>query len=157
MTITGTPQAPPGAPARPRETAVSPLDAEDLRTRVHKVIEEFLARQGDVLDGVSPDCGPLVEYVGDLMRGGKRLRAAFCYWGWRGAGGPDCAQIVEAAGALELFQAAALLHDDVMDDSDTRRGRPAAHRRMASLHRGNGSGEACFSCSFFEKKEPKKL
>jgi geranylgeranyl diphosphate synthase, type I len=118
--------------------AVTPLDAEDLRTRVQKVVEEFLAGQGDVLDGVGPDCSPLVDYVADLMRGGKRLRPAFCYWGWRGAGAPDGEEIVRAATALEFFQAAALIHDDVMDDSDTRRGAPAVHRRFAALHRGGG-------------------
>ena len=76
----------------------------------------------------------LSEAIGDLLRGGKRLRAAFCYWAWRGAGGPDGEEIVAAAAAMELFQAAALIHDDVMDDSDTRRGMPAAHRRFATLH-----------------------
>jgi geranylgeranyl diphosphate synthase type I len=111
------------------------LDAEDLRSRVHKVIEEFLARQADALDAVSPDCGPLVEYVADLMRGGKGLRPAFCYWGWRGAGAPDTEAIARAAASLEFFQAAALIHDDVMDDSATRRGAPAVHRRFAGLHR----------------------
>jgi geranylgeranyl diphosphate synthase type I len=116
----------------------SPLDAEDLRTRVHKIIEEFLAGQGDVLDAVSTDCAPLVEYVADLMRGGKRLRPAFCYWGWRGTGAHDAEGIVRAAAALEFFQAAALIHDDVMDNSDTRRGAPAVHRRFATLHRGGG-------------------
>jgi geranylgeranyl diphosphate synthase type I len=122
----------------------SPLDAEDLRTRVQKIVEEFLAGQGDVLDAVSTDCAPLVEYVADLMRGGKRLRPAFCYWGWRGAGAPDGEGIVRASAALEFFQAAALIHDDVMDNSDTRRGAPAVHRRFATLHRGGrwtGDGE----------------
>jgi geranylgeranyl diphosphate synthase, type I len=116
----------------------SPLDTEDLRTRIHEIIEEFLAGQGDVLDAVSTDCAPLVDYVADLMRGGKRLRPAFCYWGWRGAGAPDVEGIVRASAALEFFQAAALIHDDVMDDSDTRRGAPAVHRRFAALHRGGG-------------------
>jgi geranylgeranyl diphosphate synthase, type I len=116
----------------------NPLDAEDLRSRVQKALDDHLSMQAARLEQLGPDLGSMVDVITDLLQGGKRLRAAFCYWGWRGADGPDCAQIVEAAGALELFQAAALLHDDVMDDSDTRRGRPAAHRRMASLHRGNG-------------------
>ncbi len=115
-----------------------PLDTEDLRTRVHKVLEEFLARQCVVLEDVSPDCAPLVDYVLDLTRGGKRLRPAFCYWGWRAHGGADCAEIASASAALEFFQAAALIHDDVMDDSDTRRGMPAVHRRFATLHRSAG-------------------
>jgi len=117
---------------------VNPLDAEDLRSRVHKVLEDFLSAQVDALEAVSPDCAPMVEAVADLMRGGKRLRPAFCYWGWRGAGGADDEAIVTAAAALEFFQAAALIHDDVMDDSDTRRGMPAVHRRFATLHRGSG-------------------
>ena len=116
----------------------SPLDAEDLRTRVQKALDDFLAVQAQRLEEVSPDLAPLHEAVSDLLNGGKRLRPAFCYWAWRGAGGADSAAIIAAASALELFQAAALLHDDVMDDSDTRRGMPAAHRRMAALHRGNG-------------------
>ena len=125
-------------------TDPSPLDAEDLRTRVQKALDDFLSRQAEVLDAISDDLSPLMESLTDLLRGGKRLRPAFCYWGWRGAGGPDDARVVEVAASLELFQAAALLHDDVMDGSDTRRGMPAAHRRFAALHRGNawlGSSE----------------
>ncbi|HZI96780.1 MAG TPA: polyprenyl synthetase family protein [Actinomycetales bacterium] len=120
-----------------------PLDVEDLRTRVAKVLDDVLAHQSDVLEQVSPECAPLVETVADLLAGGKRLRPAFCYWGWRGAGGGDDDCIVKAAAALELFQAAALIHDDVMDHSDTRRGMPAVHRRFATLHRGNAwAGDA---------------
>jgi geranylgeranyl diphosphate synthase type I len=118
--------------------AVNPLDAEDLRIRVHKALDDFLSRQVDILESVSPDCAPLVEAIAELVRGGKRLRPAFCYWGFRGAGGPDGEALVAAAASMEFFQAAALIHDDVMDDSDTRRGLPAVHRRFATLHRGAG-------------------
>jgi geranylgeranyl diphosphate synthase, type I len=119
-------------------TPASPLDAEDLRTRVQKVLDDMLAHQSEILDRVSPDLAPLRDAIGDLLRGGKRLRAAFCYWGWRGAGGPDNTGALEVAASLEVFQAAALIHDDVMDSSDTRRGLPAVHRRFSALHRGNG-------------------
>jgi geranylgeranyl diphosphate synthase type I len=118
--------------------AASPLDAEDLRIRVQKRLDDFLAVQVPILDDVSPDLAPLAEALTDLLRGGKRLRPAFAYWGWRGAGGADSEEAVAAATALELLQACALIHDDVMDGSDTRRGMPAAHRRFATLHRGNG-------------------
>jgi geranylgeranyl diphosphate synthase type I len=80
-----------------------------------------------------------------LLTGGKRMRPAFCFWGFRGAGGTDSDQAVTAAACLELLQACALIHDDVMDGSDTRRGRPAMHRRFAALHRGedwHGAPEA---------------
>jgi geranylgeranyl diphosphate synthase type I len=123
--------------SRPPE-ACSVLDREDLRSRVQKTLDDVLAHQVAVLDDVSVELAPLTEAVTDLLRGGKRLRPAFCYWGWRGSGGADGPEIVSAASSLELFQAAALIHDDVMDASDTRRGLPAAHRRFAELHRGNG-------------------
>jgi geranylgeranyl diphosphate synthase type I len=112
-----------------------PLDAEGLRSRVDKAVDDMLARQADVLDAIGDDLAPLMEALADLLRGGKRLRPAFCYWGWRGAGGSDSPEIVDVAASLELFQAAALIHDDVMDGSDTRRGRPSVHRRVAALHR----------------------
>ena len=125
-------------------TAARFPDAEHLRERVQDVLDEFLARQDKALAAVSPDLGPLMATVTELLRGGKRLRSAFCYWGWRGAAGADDPEgvdeepIVRVAAALEMFQAAALLHDDVMDGSDTRRGRPAAHRQLADLHRARG-------------------
>ena len=116
---------------------MSPLDAADLRSRVGKALEAFLDRQAASLDAIAEDLGPVADALSEfLLQGGKRLRPAFCYWGWRGAGGADTDEIVAAAASLELLQACALIHDDVMDDSDTRRGRPAVHRRFASLHRG---------------------
>jgi geranylgeranyl diphosphate synthase type I len=116
----------------------SPLDAEDLPGRVHKLVAAFLDGEQVVLRAVSEDLSPLADAIIELLQGGKRLRPAFCYWGWRGAGGDDGEEIVTAAAALELFHASALIHDDVMDGSDIRRGRPSAHRRLATLHRDAG-------------------
>ncbi len=119
-------------------TDPGPLQTENLRDRVDAVLAAFLERQASALAEVGPDCQELVDSVVELMRGGKRLRPAFCYWGWRGAGGEPSEAIVAAAASLELFQAAALIHDDLMDDSDLRRGRPAVHRRFAELHAQRG-------------------
>lgn len=117
----------------------TPLDAADLRDRVHKALSAFLAEQVTALDSIAEELGPVGATLSDfLLEGGKRLRPAFCYWGWRGAGGADGDEIVAAASALELLQACALIHDDVMDGSDTRRGRPAVHRGFAAVHRGEG-------------------
>ena len=122
-----------------------PLDAADLRARVQVIVDDVLQRQAALLDTVSPDLEPIVEAVTSLLSGGKRLRAAFCYWGWRGAGGMGTAgnpaldeAAMTASAALEFLQACALIHDDVMDGSDTRRGLPAAHRRFAGVHREAG-------------------
>lgn len=112
--------------------------SEQLRSRVEHELRGFLRSQGEELTAVDENLVPPLEVLADLLAGGKRLRPAFCYWGWRGAGGEDCDEIVTAAASLELLQASAILHDDVMDDSDLRRGKPAAHRRFAALHRERG-------------------
>ncbi|MBP6997474.1 MAG: polyprenyl synthetase family protein [Phycicoccus sp.] len=111
-----------------------PLDDVDLHARVQDCIDAELAHQRDVLAEVGPEAADLVDAVATLLAGGKRLRASFVYWGYRAAGRPDSAALVRLASAMEFFQAAALIHDDVMDDSDIRRGQPAAHRALAAHH-----------------------
>ncbi len=122
----------------PGRWAAAPLEREDLRDRVSAALEVFLDRQAARLHSVGSEVGELVLASRELLGGGKRLRPAFGYWGWRGAGMPDDDRMVVAAASLELFQACAIIHDDVMDRSDTRRGRPAAHRRFGSLHSSAG-------------------
>jgi geranylgeranyl diphosphate synthase type I len=118
--------------------ATAPAGLPRLRDQVQQVLEDFLDRQRPVLDAISGELLPWLEAIGPLLAGGKRLRPAFCYWGWRAAGGTDCPQIISAASALELLHASALVHDDVMDASETRRGRPAVHRRFAARHEAGG-------------------
>lgn len=120
-----------------------PLDSADLRRRVQACLDAELAHQTEVVAELGPDVDDLLAAVTGLLRGGKRLRAAFLYWGHRAAGRPDSDALVRLASAMEIFQAAALIHDDVMDDSDTRRGMPAAHRAMAGAHAARGwTGDA---------------
>jgi len=86
---------------------------------------------------------PLTDFLAparSLLGGGKRLRALLCGAGWAAAA-PGAAlegPVVLAGSALELFQGAALVHDDVMDASQTRRGMPSAHRRFALEHAERG-------------------
>jgi geranylgeranyl diphosphate synthase type I len=105
-----------------------------VRDQVDRALQAFLGRQHDVLLAAGQDLLPGAESISGLLAGGKRLRPAFCYWGWRGAGGPDCPEIINAAAALELLHAAALIHDDLMDASDTRRGQPSLHRQFEARH-----------------------
>lgn len=65
-----------------------------------------------------------------LDAGGKRLRPAFCYWGSRAAGAEDSGSLVRVAASLELLHTFALVHDDIMDASDERRGVPTVHLRL---------------------------
>lgn len=87
---------------------------------------------------ISEDAHPLVDSITSLITGGKRLRALLAWWGWQGAGGSaDDPRIVDLGVALELFQAAALIHDDILDRSDTRRGKPSAHKAFETMHNEN--------------------
>lgn len=120
---------------------MSPVDRAGLRQRVDKALTEFLAGQHAWMKGVDEDLVPVAEAIeAFVLGGGKRLRPAFAYWGFRGAGGGDSDQVVTALAALEFVQASALIHDDLMDRSDTRRGEPAVHRRFAARHRSAGWG-----------------
>ncbi len=121
-------------------TAPAPTGLEDLAGRASRALGEFIDRQALLLTALSPDLRSAGAALREaILAGGKRLRPAFCYWGWRAAGGPaDSPSIVTAAAGLELLHAGALIHDDIMDSSDTRRGRPAAHRRLAAEHTAAG-------------------
>lgn len=123
-------------------TAPALVDAEDLRTRVDALLTEHVETLLPELVRSGAGAAPLAEALSHMLGGGKRLRAAFCWWSWRAHGGDPASTeadaVLRVGAALELFQAAALFHDDVMDDSDTRRGKPAAHRRFAARHAEEG-------------------
>jgi geranylgeranyl diphosphate synthase type I len=118
------------------------VDLENLRTDVDAALREHLERLAAEAGTIGHGTEAVVDQVSELLQGGKRLRAAFCYWSFRAHGGPATGAVRDAVvrmgAALELFQAAALLHDDVMDASDTRRGRPTAHRAFAARHHDRG-------------------
>jgi geranylgeranyl diphosphate synthase type I len=117
---------------------MSVLDRGDLRSRVQQALDAFLAAHRPALLAMGPELAPLADALEELLAGGKRLRAGFCFWGHLGAGGKDTDDLVRAAASFEMFQAAAIIHDDVMDGSDTRRGRPAVHKQFEALHATSG-------------------
>lgn len=123
----------------------SPPGVAELNVALGDTLDAYIADQREVLAELGPSSGDLVDAVQALTSGGKRLRAAFLYWGYIAAGGPPSVALIRAAASMELFQAAALLHDDVMDNSDLRRGRPTAHRSFAAQH-----GERAWSGSAAE-------
>jgi geranylgeranyl diphosphate synthase type I len=120
-----------------RAVGTTSVITEEMRGLVEQALGEFF---DDALTGLDWSAstsafGLLRSYV---LNGGKRIRPVLCYWGWRGAGGADCAEIIRVAAALELFHAFALIHDDIIDGSDVRRGQPAMHCRLAALHADAG-------------------
>ncbi|WP_232050660.1 polyprenyl synthetase family protein [Actinoplanes sp. OR16] len=122
-----------------------PVSHRALIGAVEGTLADFLASQIAALDAVDPALGGFARTARDLvMAGGKRLRPTFAYWGWRGVVGSaePVEAVLPALGALELMHTFALVHDDLMDESDTRRGRPTAHRIFASQHGGHFGGSA---------------
>ncbi|WP_405086514.1 polyprenyl synthetase family protein [Microbispora sp. NBC_01389] len=107
-----------------------------VRRRVDELLSDFLdARRPPVGDhDVAEGYRLLREFV---VKGGKRVRPLLCYWGWRGAGGEELreAAVVATGAALELYHAGLLIHDDLMDGSELRRGRPTIHRGLARPER----------------------
>jgi geranylgeranyl diphosphate synthase type I len=130
----------PAGPAEDRH--IHQLD-EELSARVHRELATFLAGKRAEAEQLDPRFATAVEALSDfVLGGGKRLRPTFAWWGWRGAGGsPDGSQaaaVLRAVSSLELIQACALVHDDLMDASTTRRGAPTVHVGFATRHRAAG-------------------
>jgi geranylgeranyl diphosphate synthase type I len=123
----------------PHEGWDAPWDGSGFRADIESTLQEFVRTQAAWLDRLGPDAQRLVEHARTAISGGKRLRAAFCWWGHHAVSEPaDPTALLRACSSLELLHASALVHDDVMDASDVRRGRPATHRAFEQLHRDHG-------------------
>lgn len=119
---------------------VSYLGAAVDTAAIDAVISDFFGQRRAEADALGQDFAAVVaELENYVLRGGKRVRPAFAWLGWIGAGGdqhgPDATAVLTACAGLELLHASALIHDDIIDASDTRRGRPAAHVALAERHR----------------------
>lgn len=105
-------------------------------------LSRFLAESREQTSHIGEDYDHAISAVERfVLRGGKRLRPAFAYWGWRAVtDDPDPwnAEALRVCAALELLHTCALIHDDVIDSSATRRGRPTVHVEFADMHRRNG-------------------
>jgi len=119
--------------------AADPLSAQ-LREAVGTELTRFLDARGRALAELGPETADLVDLAVAFTAGGKRLRPAFCCWGYLAAAGgsevPD--PVLRAAASLDLLHVSALVHDDVMDSSATRRGLPSAHVQLAARHAAAG-------------------
>ena len=108
-------------------------------TAIQEAIRDFFTLRHREAEAADPRLAATVaELESYVLSGGKRIRPTFAWWGWRGAGGPvespDALAVLRAISALELIQASALIHDDLMDASATRRGRPTVHVEFARKH-----------------------
>ncbi|HET9381660.1 MAG TPA: polyprenyl synthetase family protein [Streptomyces sp.] len=125
----------------PAELADTPLTASATADAAGSVLQRVLDERLRHCRAVDPVFArDLADRLAALaVQGGKRLRTAFAHCGWRAAGGSgDATAVLRTGAALELLQACALVHDDVMDGSVQRRGAPALHVRIAREHRAAG-------------------
>ena len=116
-----------------------------IAERVDERLGDLLQVERDRWGALDPNLANAIDEISRLvMSGGKRLRPAFCHWGYVGAGGGTEDQVdVNAGGALELMHAMALFHDDVMDDAATRRGQVTTHTLASAEHAEKGwTGES---------------
>lgn len=117
--------------------------AVELAGAVTHQLGDYLAGRRTEAAYIGTDYDGLIAALENfVLRGGKRLRPAFAYWGYRAVtpepGDPVDDGVLRLFSALELLHACALVHDDVIDDSATRRGMPTAHVHFAELHRDRG-------------------
>jgi geranylgeranyl diphosphate synthase type I len=115
--------------------------ADRVEARLARLFDDEVARWRELSEDL---VAPLESLRNLVMGGGKRLRPAFCFWGYRGAGGdPDDDAVIDAGASFEMLQAFALVHDDVMDGSAVRRGARTAHLAYGDRHTDDGwRGEA---------------
>jgi geranylgeranyl diphosphate synthase, type I len=116
--------------------------SQAFRDAVSAEISAFLSEQSSVLDSMGPELVPVHLMASQMLCGGKRIRPAFYIWGCVAAAGiptdEELKPLLAAAGSLDVLHVSALVHDDLMDSSDLRRGRPAAHRQFEALHANAG-------------------
>ena len=123
--------------------------AVELAGAVTDQLREYLRDRRSDAAYIGPDYAELTAALEEfVLRGGKRLRPAFAYWGWRAVADDDAnpadPAMLRLFSALELLHACALVHDDVIDASATRRGLPTVHRLFSEKHgssKWHGSSE----------------
>jgi geranylgeranyl diphosphate synthase type I len=116
-------------------------DVDGFRARVQAALTEALDAQAERLTPLGDDAERLLAQARTSVAGGKMFRASFCWWGHHAVAAPADPEhsdaVIRACASLELLHASALVHDDLMDASDTRRGNPATHRFFEAEHRAS--------------------
>ncbi len=113
-------------------------ELDEWRDGVNRIILATLGSITAAMVPVGAASHDLTRTIANVAEGGKRLRSILTLASHHAHGGASPHAAIALGAALELFHTGALLHDDILDDSDTRRGKPSAHRRFAAHHKDKG-------------------
>ena len=106
------------------------MNIDQLRQGVNQALDSQLTQYCATISEIDDQLIPIANSLKDYLSEGKRFRPLFSLIGFIGAHGQMSLNVYKAAAALEFLQASALIHDDLMDGSDTRRGKPAMHKQF---------------------------
>jgi geranylgeranyl diphosphate synthase type I len=108
----------------------------DLKSQIDGTLKSFVDAEVIQLEKIGSELTPVGESLSHfILDSGKRLRPIFAAAGFLGSGKSLKAEVIKGAAALELIHVCALIHDDLMDGSDTRRGAPSIHKEFEYIHR----------------------
>lgn len=101
---------------------------------VNRALEKYLDKWIKEVDGTHKSLTPLAKLFAERNFGGKTLRGCLVRLGYELAGGKPTGEIYKPAVAIEIFQTSVLAHDDVIDKSPTRRGKPTIYNELGGDH-----------------------
>lgn len=117
----------------------------DIPAAVRSTLEAYFDQRQPEVEEIGAPVAQAVAHLREfVLDGGKRIRPTYAWAGYSGSlatmpgGGEDPEAVLRAISSLELIQACALIHDDIIDASDTRRARPTVHRAVEASHRDLG-------------------
>ena len=116
----------------------------EFKNKFDRVVRQFLDGEVKRANKINPELGKMLKIgVNFVIDGGKRLRPAFIYFGYKAVRRvQDEHALLRASIPIELVHASALIHDDVIDNSDTRRGKPTVHKVFAEMFKNSKKGES---------------
>ena len=115
----------------------------------HSCIADELSRVEDLmmenLESENDELTEMCQYV--ISSGGKRLRPSLCILGYKVCGGEDVSKAIDVGSAFEIIHSATLIHDDINDQGDVRRGKKALHKAY-TITKAIIAGDYMFAMGF---------
>jgi len=106
---------------------------KDYISQATPVIDQFFQKEIKKAQKIAPEIVQILKIYHRLLKGGKKLRGALIKLGYECAGGNDFKALVQASISIEIIHAFLLIHDDIMDQDDLRRGQPTIHRQYEKI------------------------